>query len=368
MAEKLNIVEYIDKAKDRFCEIAPQHIQYASEKGFAVQVLSNNSYLMEVAMGNPASLLQAVTNVAAIGLSLNPAEKLAYLIPRSVKVGGQYQSKIFLEPSYMGLCKLATDTGSIKWVQANCVYEKDSFVDNGMGKEPEHKYNPFSKDRGPFVGVYCVAKTSDGDYLTTIMTKEEVESIRDRSEQWKKSQSGPWKTDFNEQAKKTVVRRAFKMWPRSNSSRMDLAVDLSNENEGFESLITSPSIRNFTGEQKSYFDNLISKGDSIGMFIFRDTLCGNDATSSGYDIWASLCSSFNKGEKGKYREIVEKMVESGQKSVKDYSASIEMYAANEDDLGVKELLAEMSQETKDYILGKASREVVVFINNIQEAA
>jgi recombination protein RecT len=244
--QQLTIVEAINGTEERFHAIAPAAIRFEAEKGFAVQLLKNNEYLMSVAQNHPQSLQQALTNVAAIGLSLNPAEKQAYLITRtvSVNVNGQkkYQTRIFLEPSYMGLIKLATDSGSIKWVQALPVYSNDEFTFMGVGVKPEHKFNPFAKpdDRGEFIGVYCVAKTSDGDFLPTMMSAEQVHSIRDRSESWKaykagKAKSGgPWESDFIEQAKKTVIRNAFKTWPRSDLNRMAHAVDLSNINEGFE--------------------------------------------------------------------------------------------------------------------------------------
>ncbi len=187
------IVQVFEVAEQRFKEIAPEHMKYATEVGFAKQLMEGNGFLRKAAMENPKSLGHAITNVAAIGLSLNPAEKLAYLITRNVKVGqNQWETRVFLDPSYMGLIRLATDSGNIKWIQANCVYSNDEFCDNGPGEKPTHKYNAFAKheDRGEFVGVYCVAKTIDGDYLTTTMPAEDVYSIRDRSEAWKAKTAG----------------------------------------------------------------------------------------------------------------------------------------------------------------------------------
>ena len=61
-----------------------QDIQWHKESQFAIQAISNNDYLKGVAMKNPASLQNAVINIAAIGISLNPAMKHAYLVPRSM--------------------------------------------------------------------------------------------------------------------------------------------------------------------------------------------------------------------------------------------------------------------------------------------
>ena len=158
-------------------------------------------------------------NIAAIGISLNPAKKQAYLVPRK---GG-----ISLVISYMGLLDLAVQSGAIMWGQAEQVFAADKFVLNGFDKPPTHERNPFATDRGALVGVYVVVKTRDGDYLTTTMTADEAFAIRDRSDAWKQSKSGPWKTDEGEMVKKTVIKRAAKTWPRSD--RVDAAVHHLNE-------------------------------------------------------------------------------------------------------------------------------------------
>jgi len=59
----------IDMTAERFTRNAPKHIRFENEKGYAIQLLQNNDYLMKVATENPASLQQAITNIAAIGLS-----------------------------------------------------------------------------------------------------------------------------------------------------------------------------------------------------------------------------------------------------------------------------------------------------------
>ena len=204
--------------KDRFLAIAPENMKFEAEKGFALQALKNNDSLAATVQNDIVSFQMAITNVAAIGLSLNPAEKLAYLLPR--------KGKVCLDVSYMGMMKLATDSGSIEWVQANMVCANDSFTDNGPGNRPDHSFNSFAKpsERGEWVGAYCVAKTPSGDYLTTTMTIDELKGIQARSEAWKKNK-GPWITDFAEQCKKTVVRRAFKMWPRSTGMERLTAAD-----------------------------------------------------------------------------------------------------------------------------------------------
>lgn len=195
-----------------------QSLEFAREQEFALQVLYNNDYSRKIALANPQSVRDAVTNIAAIGISLNPAKKQAYLVPRK---GG-----ICLDISYIGLTELAVASGSIRWVKAEVVRQADRLQLNGFDKPPHHEYDPFSTDRGDIIGVYCVAKTIDGDYLTDTMSIAEVNAIRDRSEAWKawisKQKSCPWVTDPAEMIKKTLVKRASKMWPKTE--RLDQAI------------------------------------------------------------------------------------------------------------------------------------------------
>lgn len=196
--------------------LVDQAIKFERECGFALQVLQSNDYTAKVAANNPNSLKASIVNVAAIGISLNPASKLAYLVPR--------KSAVCLDISYMGLMHLAQLCGAIQWGQARIVHANDKFQLNAINEAPSHEFSPFAKaeQRGEIVGAYVVVKTDTGDYLTHTMTIEEINSIKNRSEPVKAGKSSPWLTDFNEMAKKTVVKQAHKYWPRRE--RLDNAI------------------------------------------------------------------------------------------------------------------------------------------------
>lgn len=204
--------------------LVDKSIAFEREAQFALQLLQANDYTLKVATQNRQSLVNAITNVAAIGISLNPAKKQAYLVPR--KVNGA--TAVCLDISYMGLMDLAVLTGSIRWAQAAVVREKDTFSLRGYDAAPDHKFDPFAKDRGPLVGVYVVAKTKDGDFLTHTMSIADVYAIRDRSEAWKayvdkKIKTCPWVTDEDEMVKKTCVKQGSKYWP-DKSPRLEAAI------------------------------------------------------------------------------------------------------------------------------------------------
>lgn len=198
---------------------------FEAEAGFAIQILTANDYALKLAAGNRRSVIDAVTNVAAIGISLNPAKKQAYLVPRD--------GKICLDISYMGLLDMAVEGGVVQWGQCRIVREKDEFSLNGIDRQPEHKYNPFAKDRGEVVGVYSVVKTGSGDYLTHAMPIDEVHAIRNRSGAWKSGRACPWKTDGGEMIKKTCIKQAYKYWPKAGGGdKLEKAIQYLNTQGG----------------------------------------------------------------------------------------------------------------------------------------
>lgn len=238
-----DIVTLVQKQKDFFCPaVADNAVLWEKESQFAIQLFQANDYLAKAALGNPTSAQNAIINVAAIGISLNPALKHAYLVPRSSKQNGKYITNVCLDISYMGLLHLAMESGSILWGQARVVRANDTFEITSLGTEPVHKYNPFAKDRGDIVGAYCTVKTSTGDYLTETMSIDEIYDIRARSESFKKGY-GPWISDLIEMIKKTVVKRANKYWPKVE--RLSNAIEYLNtvNGEGFEQ---EPVLRHYS--------------------------------------------------------------------------------------------------------------------------
>lgn len=192
-------------------------VSWEKESQFAIQALGSNDHLAKIANGNQVSLQNAIINVAAIGISLNPALKHAYLVPR----GGA----VCLDVSYMGLLHLAMTSGSIEWGQAKLVYANDHYENSGIDKPPTHKQQTFG-DKGAVVGVYCTVKTSSGDYLTEEMDMDAINKVKKTS----KSANGPWKVWPEEMMRKTVVKRANKYWPKCD--RLSQAVNVINEHEG----------------------------------------------------------------------------------------------------------------------------------------
>ena len=214
----MNIVEFVNKQEQFFTPVvADESINWGKESQFAIQAFQKNDYLAKIATSNPISAQNAIINVAAIGITLNPASKLAYLVPRD---GG-----VCLDISYMGLLHIAQQSGSILWGQCKLVHANDTYESNGLDKAPTHKYQAFG-ERGAIVGGYCTVKTPDGDYLTEEMNLSDIKKVAATS----KAKKGPWQTFWEEMARKTIVKRASKYWPKVD--RLDRAIHNLNTDVG----------------------------------------------------------------------------------------------------------------------------------------
>jgi recombination protein RecT len=212
--------EIITAVQQDFTKLAEVHnsVQWEAEQNYAIQQLFKSKFATDTAVNNPVSVQNAVRNIAAIGLTLNPALKYAYLVPRD--------KQICLDVSYMGLMHLAQDTGSVIWSQCKIVHENDQYTNNGTSREPMHTYSAFG-DRGNIIGAYCIVKLADGDFLTHEMQIADIYAIRDRSMSWKGGKQSPWKSDEKEMIKKTVVKQASKYWPKVE--RMNEAIKVIND-------------------------------------------------------------------------------------------------------------------------------------------
>ena len=288
MGSELTVyANYINNLESAFTQVSTANdcdVTFKKEAQYAIQVLDNNTYIRDLAIANPQSLKNAVLNVGAIGLTLNPIEKKAYLIPR--------KGKICLDISYIGLVDVACQLGSISFVQAKIVHKNDTFEYRGLNLEPIHSFNAFG-DRGEIVGVYCIAKATSGEFFTETMTLEDCHEIRGRSEAYKKNGSGPWKTDKTEMMKKTVIKRASKLWPKTDRSiRLETAIHALNEHEGIN--FKEESGVKLTDEQKNEAYEA-KKAEDVA-----DTKLKDGIISEITELSASMCKGKEADEKVKF--------------------------------------------------------------------
>jgi recombination protein RecT len=219
------------------------------EISFALQLINKSAQLQKC---TKQSLQVAVLNISNIGLSLNPAAKEAYLIPRWNNVTKVTEAS--LEPGYVGLVKLLTDAGSVKSMTCQLVYDADIFtVDLANNNQPV-KHNPeLSKSkRGNIKGAYALATLVDGTRQVEYMSIEDIDEIKTRSETFKaylegKIKSCTWVSDYGEMSRKTVIKRIYKYLPRTERmEKIDEAIKHDNSDFGI------------SDAQVYYIENLIN--------------------------------------------------------------------------------------------------------------
>ena len=188
-----------DSAKSQFAAALPKHLKPDRFIRIAITAITRTPKLMEC---TKESLLSCLLDLSQLGLE--PDSRKAHLIP--------YGNKCTLIIDYKGLVDLARRSGEISDIHADVVCENDSF-EYSFGTDGKLVHKPAIADRGKPVAAYSFVKLKDGSSSYEVMNEEEIKAIWKRS---KAASSGPWVTDWNEMAKKTVFRRHSKWLPVSS--------------------------------------------------------------------------------------------------------------------------------------------------------
>lgn len=171
----------------------------------ALSTLNNNPKLRECSQ---ITFLAAMMNAAQLGLEPNTPLGQAYLIP--YRNHGKMECQFQL--GYKGLIDLVYRNPNIQTVQAQCVYENDEF-DYELGLEPKLVHKPALTDRGKLILVYALWKAENGGYGFEVMSKEDIDTHARKYSQSYSSTSSPWKSNYEEMAKKTVIKKCLKYAP-----------------------------------------------------------------------------------------------------------------------------------------------------------
>ena len=199
--QAVTLAQYLGQRRDALAEIVPKHLNVDRLLKVALNCVSKTPALKECSM---ASVLQCVTTCAELGLEPGGALGGAYLVP--------YKGVCTLIVGYRGMVDLMRRSGQLSTLRAVVVRQKDRFRYT-EGLEPTLEHEPFlDGEAGPLRFVYVVAKLKDGSLHVEVMSRSQVDAIKNRS---RASGSGPWQTDYEEMARKTVVRRAAKLLPMS---------------------------------------------------------------------------------------------------------------------------------------------------------
>lgn len=216
-AEKKAMQAYIKAMEPAIKKALPSVI---TPERFTRMVLSALSSTPKLADCSPQSFLAAMMTAAQLGVEPNTALGQAYLLP--YRNHGQMECQFQL--GYKGLIDLAYRSGEVSVIQAHTVYENDVF-EYELGMDPKLRHVPAKADRGEAVAYYAMFKTKDGGYGFEVMSVDDVQRHAQRYSKSYGSGSSPWRSNFDEMAKKTVLKRALKYAPLKSDFVRGVAQD-----------------------------------------------------------------------------------------------------------------------------------------------
>jgi recombination protein RecT len=162
-----------------------------------IDLYGSDKYLQQC---NPNQVIMECLKAATLKLPINKQLGFAYIVP--------YKNKGVMIPQfqlgYKGYVQLAMRTGQYKHLNAGVIYEGVDITRNILTGEIEFSGEPTSdKPQGYFAHLEML----NGFTKTVYMTKEEVLAHAKRYSKSFGHQNSAWKTNFDEMAQKTVIRK-----------------------------------------------------------------------------------------------------------------------------------------------------------------
>lgn len=193
-----SVAALMTKYKGQIQSALPGHVTADRLMRVCLTELRRNPTLQKC---DPMSFLGAVVTAASLGLEPGSALGQCYLIP--------YGKEVQFQIGYRGQIDIARRSGNIVSISARCIYEGDEFeIEQGTDEKLVHKPK-FQSDKVLY--VYAVAKLKDGGTQFEVMSYDAIEAHKKK---YSKSRN-VWDNNWEEMAKKTLVRRLFKMLPTS---------------------------------------------------------------------------------------------------------------------------------------------------------
>lgn len=218
----------LEASKDQIAMALPAHLKPERLLRIAMTEAQSNPALLDC---SKVSFIGAIIKAATLGLEPGGALGHCYLLPFKNKNTNTTEVQFIV--GYRGMIDLAYRSPKVKKIVARAVYEKDKFsYDFGLDEKLTHVPNQAGEGE-KLTHVYCIVEMENGVKMFDVMTRVEIEGARSRS---KASESGPWKSDYEAMAKKSVVRRFFKFMPSSielqQAVGMDEAADRGEQHNG----------------------------------------------------------------------------------------------------------------------------------------
>lgn len=201
-------------------------------------VVSNNSLLQKADVN---SIILGAATAATLDLPLNPSLGYAALVPFNSKDGCFAQLQIMVK----GWTELFLRSGQCKNIICETVYEGQLVKKNRF--TGEYMFDEDAKKSDKIIGFMAYLKLSNGFEKYEYMTVDEIKAHAARYSQTYKSGRGVWKDNWEEMAKKTVLKKLLTRWAPKSIEMQNGAI--------FDQGVVKGTLDNINNAEVMYYDN-----------------------------------------------------------------------------------------------------------------
>ena len=211
---KQKVSGLLERYAPQLAQALPKFLTPDKMMRVALTAMNKNPKLLECTQ---TSLIGSILTSAQLGLLPDEVLGEAYLIPFKNNRANRMECQFMI--GYKGLCTLAYRSGVVQSVQARAVFKGDEFeFEMGLNERLVHRPKG-NKNPAEITHFYSIVRMKEGGYVMNVMTREEVEKIRNESANYKfayKKEDTVWGKYFEEMGCKTVLRRIMKYVPMSS--------------------------------------------------------------------------------------------------------------------------------------------------------
>lgn len=227
----------VDEVKDSLARMSeagqiplPKHIQPERFLAVAQMAVVNNASLVQC---DRNSLYSEIVKCAQDGLY--PDGREAAIVP--------FKGKAKYMPMVAGICKKARNSGEISVIDAQVVYEKDTYEFWTDEKGPHFKHVKARENRGAPWMTYAYAIGKDGGIFFEEIDEQQMKAIEAKSS----AGDSPWKGPFkDEMRRKSALRRLGKYRLPSSS---DLDFTFKQDDDFYDPDEETPKVEKTTPER-----------------------------------------------------------------------------------------------------------------------
>lgn len=200
------LADLLERYKGALVKAAPKWFNTDRALMVARLAYSRQPHLLKC---DPLSIVACAAFAAQHGLEISGPGGV-----HPVPFWNRHRNRLEAQPitDYRGLITLARRSGHVSTFEAEVVYKNDRF-DYSKGTKPHLLHRPADGERGDMTHAYAISRLKDGAYQFEVWDRAKCEHHRDRFS--KAATEGPWVTDFESMAKKTVARALCKWLPMS---------------------------------------------------------------------------------------------------------------------------------------------------------